>query len=329
MISTLTLVCVAVIGALVYISRYIYQWILDTWFYKGGIQSYDFFFKNFIQVVSKDNYCMNYGIWETKCETLMEANMALIHTILEKTGIKGKQGKLILDVGCGYGQQDIEWAKVLDDSCKIIAVDISESQIYSARERNSSKDSQITFDIGDAQQIDIKFKGKQFDAITSVESAFHYSDRPKFFKAAKNLLSADGTFVICDLMLKHDYEPTFASGLFLQVFSDFLGIPKANLIKPEQWDQDLKDAGFDILESEDLTEKTFAPYYKHFFNVVPNTISILKPIIEYAVKTIQPFSYRLAVCRPNITTSTSSSSPNLSESRADSVSISISPPATE
>ena len=328
MTSTLTLLYVAVIGALVYISRYCYQWILDTWFYKGGFICYDFFFKNFIQVVSKDNYCMNYGFWETTCKTLMEANMALIHKILEKTDIKGKQGKLILDVGCGYGQQDIEWANVLDNTCKITALDISESQIYSAKKRDSSKDSQITFDIGDAQEINVKFKGKQFDAITSVESAFHYPDRPKFFKAAHSLLSADGTFVICDIMLKPDYVPTFASGLFLQVFSDFLGIPKANLIKPDQWDQDLKDAGFDIIESEDLTEKTFAPYYKHFFNVVPNNISILKPIIEYAVKTIQPFSYRLAVCRPN-PIDTSSSSPNLSESHADSVSISISPPVTE
>ena len=171
-----------------------------------------------------------------------------------------------------------------------------------------------------------------FDAIISVESAFHYPDRPKFFKAAHTLLSPDGTFVICDLMLKPDYVPTFASGLFLQIFSDFLAIPKANLIKPAQWEQDIKAAGFEIVEFEDLTEKTFAPYYIHVFDVYTKTIGlprVFNSILDHLFNSVQPFSYRLAVCRPQGIRSTSSDSPNLSESRADSVSISISPPVTE
>ena len=314
-----------------YISQYCYQLILNTWFYKEGVISYDFFFKNFIQVVSKDNYYMNYGLWDQKHSTLIHANMTLIHKILEKTGIQGNHAKHILDVGCGYGQQDIEWAKVLDTSCKITAVDISESQIQTARKRSQDSSGTIQFEVCDAQEIDVKFQGNRFDVITSVESAFHYPDRPKFFKAAHSLLSADGTFVICDLMLKPDYVPTFASGLFLQIFSDFLAIPKANLIKPEQWDQDIKNAGFEIIESEDLTKNTIVPYYIHVFEVYTKAIGfprLFNSTLDHLFKSVQPFSYRLAVCRPKVTC-TSSDSPNLSESHADSVSISISPPVTE
>ena len=330
MTSILSLVYVAVIGVFMYILRYCYQWILNTWFYKEGSISYDFFFKNFIQVVSKDNYYMNYGLWQKDTSTLLEANLALIHEVLRKTGLRENSGKKdLLDVGCGYGQQDIEWAKVLDPSCKITAVDISELQIQNARKRSQDLSGTIQFEVCDAQEVDIKFQETRFDAITSVESAFHYPDRPKFFKAVHNLLSTDGIFVICDIMLKPDYVPTFASGLFLQIFSDFLAIPKVNLIKPEQWEQDINAAGFEIVEIEDLTKKTFVQYYKHFFEVFPNSTSIFKPIAEYAFKTIQPFSYRLAVCRPNGIKSTSSDLPNLSESRADSVNISISPQVTD
>jgi SAM-dependent methyltransferase len=274
---------------------------------------------------------MNYGLWDKNPSTLIEANMALIHRILKKTAIQN-HGKSILDVGCGYGQQDIEWAKILDPSCKITAVDISESQIQNARKRCQDLSGTIRFEVCDAQEIDIKFQGHRFDVITSVESAFHYPDRPKFFKAAHSLLSADGTFVICDLMLKPDYVPTFASGLFLHIFSDFLAIPKANLINPAQWEQDIKASGFEILEFEDLTEKTFAPYYIHVFDVYTKTIGlprVFNSTLNHVFKSVQPFSYRLAVCRPHGIRSTSSDLQNLSESRADSVSISISPPATE
>ena len=107
-----------------------YNIIIKKYFRKqndDGI-SYDFL-KGLINIVSEDNHFMNYGLWTNDVNTLIEANKNLVNFIFNKSEIENKQNIKILDVGCGYGEQDIEWYKKLDKSCTIKAFDISEKQI--------------------------------------------------------------------------------------------------------------------------------------------------------------------------------------------------------
>jgi SAM-dependent methyltransferase len=75
-----------------------------------------------------------------------------VNFLFEKSELLNKKNMNILDVGCGYGEQDVEWRGKLDKSCKIKAIDISEKQISYAIEKNKDKD--IRFEIGDAMEID-------------------------------------------------------------------------------------------------------------------------------------------------------------------------------
>ena len=254
-----------------------------------------------IQNVSKNNYFMNYGLWDdtdadadVENNTLLKANKKLVDFVFEKTGLLNKKDMNILDVGCGYGEQDIDWCNKLDKSCKLKAIDISEEQIYFAMKKNSN----VTFDICDAKYIDLKYKNESFDVIISLESAFHYADRPKFFKDVNTLLKDDGKFIITDIMLNKTNNSDFITNLFLKIFSDFLHIPTQNLITSDVWDTQISKQ-FNVGEMYDITDKTFNPYYKHFMEMYiknNNIPSFVSNILTNFFCSVQPFTYKIAVC---------------------------------
>ena len=277
----------------------VYNTILYTYFVKNDTISYDIFLNHFIHTVSKDNYFMNYGLWDSTHTTLIQANQNLVDFVFEKTELVDKKDMNILDVGCGYGQQDIVWSSKLDKTCEITAIDISETQIQHAKEKNKAIN--VTFEIGDALTLDEIYNDNSFDTVISLESAFHYSDRPKFFKNVNTILKPTGRFVITDITLKDDYTPSFVSDIFIKIFSDFLHVPSQNLIKAREWESQLS-SHFKIVESIDITEKTFNPYYSHFFKeyiLNMNLPKCISTMLTNYFQSVQPFSYKVAVLVKN------------------------------
>jgi len=273
----------------------LYNIIIYTYFSQNNNNiSYTLLLNHFIHKVSKDNYFMNYGLWDDTHNTLIKANQNLANFVFDKTQLVNKKNMNILDVGCGYGEQDIEWSKQIDKTCKLKAIDISEEQIYSAMKKNND----VTFDICDAMYIDLKYKNELFDVIISLESAFHYSDRPRFFKNVNTLLKKDGRFVITDIMLNNNYSSDIVTSIFIKLFSDFMHIPKQNLITANEWEKEISKE-LNIIENYDITEKTYEPYYKYFMNHYienSNYPSYLSKILESFFCSVQPFSYKVVVC---------------------------------
>ena len=268
---------------------------------------YDFMKDKFINNVSAGNNYMNYGLWyDDTTTTLMEANNNLIDFVFNKSGLQHKQHMQVLDVGCGYGEQDLQWFKQMDASCTIHAIDISEAQIKHAIERighsnsNSNSNSNIVFEVCDVKDIRLKYNNRAFDVIFSIESAFHYPNRKQFFEHANDLLTPDGRFIITDIMLQNDYsENSWNNKLFVSFFSDFFHIPAQNLISADEWDKQLASA-FVVEEVMDVTEKTFGPYYMHFMHTYIENKRLPRFIGDKLGSFFcnnQPFSYRIAICK--------------------------------
>ena len=297
LISIIIVCCVLII-------RYIYNKIIDLYLVKDNELSYDCYMSHFIQIVSKNNYFMNYGLWDKTTANLREANENLVQFIFEKLNPHMKKEANILDVGCGYGEQDMVWSKKGGASGgKITAIDISEMQIGFANQLQKKENispHKLSFEVCNALNIHETYKAGEFDVVLSLESAFHYSERPKFFKNAASVLKPDGVFIIGDIMLKNDYKATFLNDMFLKMFGDILHIPKENLIRVDEWKQNIVDAGFEITEYNDITSQTFIPYYKHFFytymknKYLPSVFAFPLNMIFYNT---QPFNYVVAVCK--------------------------------
>ena len=304
---------------LICISVYMYyKHILNKHFVVNDTIVYDYFLKHFIQIVSQDNYFMNYGLWDNENHDLHSANKNLANFVFGKACVEKKNVK-ILDVGCGYGEQDIHWTNEMttnemtvhemttnvmttnaNEKSHITAVDISETQISEAIERRNQRDisdKQLTFEVCDAMKLDEKYSRGQFDVVFSLESAFHYSDRPKFFANVNSVLKENGVFVISDILLNKDYPKTMMNDLFLKIYSDFLHIPKQNLIDADKWKQQVKDAGFELVEYNDITAQTFGPYYKHFMHTYfknKNLPTWMADIADNLFQNIQPFTYTVS-----------------------------------
>lgn len=273
--------------------------IINTYFRKkNDIISYNFL-KTFINYVSANNNFMNYGLWMDNTNNLIDANKNLVNFVFNKSGLENKINMNILDVGCGYGAQDIEWLSRLDRTCNIKAFDISEEQITNALSKNSN----VLFEVCDVKNMYYKYGNELFDVIFSVESAFHYPERNLFFENSNNLLKPDGKFIITDIMLTKNYnEYDTITQLFIYFFSDFLYIPKQNLISVAEWDANIS-SHFIIEESINISEKTFKPYYSHFLTTYIQKKG-LPPYMASALCSFfckhQPFSYKVAVCRKKI-----------------------------
>lgn len=255
-----------------------------------------------INVVDQENSYMNYGLWDAEHTTLRQANINLVNFIFQKADLSGKKNMTILDVGCGYGEQDIAWAAQLDKTCTLKAIDIAEKQIYYAIQNAIDQCSPVTYDICDALFIDKKYRNETFDVVFSLESAFHCPDRQKFFKNVKTLLKSTGKFIITDLMLKKAVaDCDISTKLFLKFFSDFLCIPQQNLITSAEWDAQLSTE-FNIQEIHDTTDQTFTTYYTYFLTTFIKKKGLPDWLGQALIRffcTVQPFSYRIAVCEPN------------------------------
>lgn len=295
---------------ILYLISHYYTLLIQTYFIKSECINYDIYLEQYIQVISDNNYYMNYGLWDKDNMLLMDANINLANFIYDKIHQyqSNTHNKNILDIGCGYGDQDILWYKQLNNTSKITAIDISEKQINFARQ-NRDKQAipahKLVFDICDAMNVHNKYKAQLFDTIICLESAFHYPNRPLFFKNVVTLLQPNGIFVIGDIVLnnanyKLDYQRQVFMNLFMRIFADFFNIPQDNLIVENDWHSNLTSAGFHIIEKNNITEKTFIPYYNNFFKIyikkqnLPEWIAnILISIFNYT----QPFSYVIAVCK--------------------------------
>jgi len=246
---------------------------------------------------------MNYGFWDDKNITLNKANKNLCKFIYEKGKLNNHDNFNILDVGCGYGVQDILWSKNISKSSNITAVDISKKQIKYANKKMSKlqnkSQNKVKYIKCDAHNLLDKFTNNKFNRIISLESAFHYSNRQKFFKNVSNLLTDDGIFVISDIVLKNN-NYNLLQKIFIKIASDFLCIPEKNLITLDKWKNDIENNQLYIIETYNITDKTFNSYYNYFFK---NYIKKKKlPTIVYSIlyhifNTIQPFDYIVSVCK--------------------------------
>ena len=286
--------------------------IIKFYLRKNNVISYDYLLKNFLQVVNKDSYFMNYGLWEKDTLTLQDASINLCDTIYNLVLHENSNNK-ILDVGCGYGSQDFYWYNKLQEHNKLkehnkvfelCAIDISQEQIDYAINKQQTLATNILFKQGNAEQINKIYPASYFNTVISLESAFHYQNRNTFFKAVHDVLIPEGTFIIADIMLKNDYKytSTILKQMFVGLASELIYIPEKNLISKRKWLKNIKKSGFKIVKQLDITKKTFLPHYKYMFynwlhiNGIWGTTFLCDMLLKY-MKYVQSFSYMIVVCQ--------------------------------
>jgi cyclopropane fatty-acyl-phospholipid synthase-like methyltransferase len=205
--------------------------------------------------VDKDIYEMKYlnlGYWE-KSNNVLDACQSLVDLVAKNAELYN--GCSILDVGCGYGIQDVYINQLFPES-DIIGINIVSKQLEYANEAimETKAADRIKYLLEDATLL--SFDSKLFDRIISIEAAIHFNTREDFFRKAYNALKSDG--IICVSDTTQDIE-ALASYKEIEYTLQSIGIPRENLVDETEYFHMLSKIGFRNIEFINITEHV-VPY---------------------------------------------------------------------
>ncbi|MDZ3833075.1 MAG: cyclopropane-fatty-acyl-phospholipid synthase family protein [Sphingopyxis sp.] len=133
--------------------------------------------------------------WPRPGMTLDEAQDAKKAHIAAKLALA--PGQRILDIGCGWGGMAITLARL--EQVEVLGITLSEEQLSLARERAAAAGvaDRVRFELIDYRDLAVRDAGA-FDRIVSVGMFEHVGARnfDTFFRAAANLMTADGVMLL-------------------------------------------------------------------------------------------------------------------------------------
>jgi ubiquinone/menaquinone biosynthesis C-methylase UbiE len=112
-------------------------------------------------------------------------------------------GQVLLDLGCGNGDDARELAGLVGPTGRVVGVDRSETLIATARERLGSEPLPVTLQVGDAYQLD--FPDATFDGCRA-DRVFHHLERPEQAMAELVRVARPGAHVVT-------IDPDFETGI--------------------------------------------------------------------------------------------------------------------
>jgi ubiquinone/menaquinone biosynthesis C-methylase UbiE len=217
-------------------------------------------------LVSTGNYLTertlyrNVGYWKNAPATLDDACEALAQLAGERLEL-GPSDRL-LDVGFGYGDQDMYWVDRFGPR-EIVGLNITRSQLDQAEQRVTERglSDRITFMLAPA--TDMPFEANSFDKVVALESAFHFQTRDDFFREAFRVLKPGGRLVTLDI-LPQSYDdlallPKMISSIGLHLWQTCA----ENLYSRHVYADKLRIAGFDDARVETIFEHTMVPFARY------------------------------------------------------------------
>lgn len=179
------------------------------------------------------------GYWDDGVAGQRAACERLVAVLAEEVARRlGGPPAALVDAGCGLGATTLRLAELFP-AARVTGVNLSPRQVASARRRARAG---VDFVIGDAARLDLP--AASFDAVVSVEAAFHFATRQAFFAAAARVLRPGGCLALSDILYRD-----------LSVVGEWM-VPAANrLSRLDTYAGQLAAAGFEAVEVTDATEQ--------------------------------------------------------------------------
>ncbi len=136
---------------------------------------------------------LNLGLWDGDGGDPAEAPVA-VHRLVERLAEPLPTGGDILDVGNGLAAQDPVIAHVVHPR-RLVAVNITRSQLIAGRSRLAEAGAAGV----NADATRLPLASEVFDGVISVEAAFHFPSRARFFAEAFRVLRPGGVLSMSDI----------------------------------------------------------------------------------------------------------------------------------
>ena len=199
-----------------------------------------------------DEGWLNLGLWEGDGSDPAEAPVAvrrLVATIAEPLPREGS----ILDVGNGLGAQDPLIAGIAHPQ-RLVAVNITRSQLVAGRDHLDEAHALAIN--GDATRLPLR--DETFDGLISVEAAFHFPGRARFFRQAFRVLRPGGVLTMSDIPTQR--TPRALGELLAGVTQlRVWGLKPSAAATAEDLVATIERAGFTDVELELVGDRVIAP----------------------------------------------------------------------
>lgn len=144
-----------------------------------------------------------------------------------------------------------------------LASHTSRSEIRVAKFQGSTHPTQVKLYTGDAVYRGEKGhplqEGSEYDVITALDCAYHFSTRLKFLQQSYNSLSSSGGRIgLADI--------TFSPSSVFSSYFLSLVVPKDNVISTQEYLSQLSDIGFKDVEVEDISNDVFPAFIEFLCN---------------------------------------------------------------
>lgn len=199
-----------------------------------------------------DEGWLNLGLWEGDGSDPAEAPVA-VRRLVETLAADLPRGGTILDVGNGLGAQDPVIARVAEPR-RLVALNITRSQLVAGR--GFLEEARALPVNGDATRIPLR--DGCADGVISVEAAFHFSSRARFFREAHRVLAPGGVLSMSDVPTERmPRGPAEALAGLTQL--RMWGLKPSVAATAEEIAATARRAGFEDVEARVVGERVIGP----------------------------------------------------------------------
>lgn len=194
---------------------------------------------------------LNLGLWEGD-GTEEEAPQA-VRRLVDELATALPSGGVILDVANGLGAQDLVIARRLDPRT-LVAINLTEAQLREGRPWLAEAGARPV--VGDAVRLPIR--DRVADGVISVEAAFHFSSRARFFAEVARVLRPGGVVAISDISAEHPPR-TIREGWAGLTLLRFWGISRHAAVPAARIKEIAEQAGLVDVRIEPVGGRVFDP----------------------------------------------------------------------
>ncbi|MGH3724585.1 MAG: SAM-dependent methyltransferase [Mycobacterium sp.] len=208
----------------------------------------------------EESLFINFGYWRNHPATLDEASRDLARLVARSADFG--PADVVVDCGCGYGDQDILWAKEFGVQ-GITGVNLAEEQIEISTQRVAEAGLSDTVKYVKASATELPFDDESCTKVVALESAFHFPSRRDFFTEALRVLKPGGRLVTADIVPRSSLATAFARGRAER--SGWRDAPEATLraaVDLRGYRELLLGTGFDRAETWSISKDVYPPLGK-------------------------------------------------------------------
>ncbi|MFE3442889.1 SAM-dependent methyltransferase [Nocardia sp. NPDC059180] len=213
--------------------------------------------------LGEESLFLNLGYWKDSPQNIDQASAALARLVATEARLGAED--VVVDVGCGFGDQDFLWADEFGPK-RITGINISAKQVEIATARSAGLGLSDIIEYSHGSASDLPQPDASATKVTALESALHFPSRSQFFDEAFRVLTPGGRLVTADvvpLANEHVSSSTGRSRLLGKVVHGIFTTARQNHTNAEEYREALIASGFEYVRVYSIRHHVFPQYAEY------------------------------------------------------------------